>query len=97
MREDNTRVVLTAGKGVYLVVMDREEYIKKAEELLNQAAFKVIPADPTTKQKNKLILLLKNIKVECEINEEIYRGCTPQVLAPLNSMSYQRSIKQEFD
>ena len=29
-----------------MVVMDREEHIKKAEELLNQATYKVIPADP---------------------------------------------------
>ena len=29
LREDNTRVVLTADKGVCLVAMDREEYIKK--------------------------------------------------------------------
>ena len=32
LREDNTRVVLTADKGICLVVTDREEYIKKAEE-----------------------------------------------------------------
>ena len=36
LRNNNTRVVLTADKGVCLVVMDREEYIKKTEELLNQ-------------------------------------------------------------
>ena len=36
LREDNTRVVLTADNGVCLVVMDKEEYINKAEELLNQ-------------------------------------------------------------
>ena len=30
LRKDNTRIVLTADKGVHLVVMDKEEYIKKA-------------------------------------------------------------------
>ena len=64
MREDNTRVVLTADKRVCLVVMDRKEYINKAEGLLNQETCKIIPADPTIKQKNKLITLLKNIKAE---------------------------------
>ena len=29
--EDNTKVVLTADKGVCFVVMDKEEYIKKAK------------------------------------------------------------------
>ena len=61
LKEDNTRVVLTADKGVCVVVLDREEYIRKAEDLLNQYAYKIIPADPTTKQKNKLITLLKQI------------------------------------
>ena len=60
-----------------MVVMDREEYIKKAEELLNQATYKVIPADSTTKQKNKLITLLKNIRAEGGINEETYRRMYP--------------------
>ena len=59
-----------------MVVMDREEYIKKAE-LLNQATYKVIPADPTIKQKNKLITLMKNIKAKVGINEEIYRRMYP--------------------
>ena len=35
LKKDNNRVILTADKGVCLVVMDKEEYIKKAEELLN--------------------------------------------------------------
>ena len=36
MRNDNTRVILTADKGMSMVVMDRDEYVKKAEELLIQ-------------------------------------------------------------
>ena len=52
LREDHNRVILTSDKGVCLVVMDKEEYIKKAEELLNQGTYKIIPADPMTKQKN---------------------------------------------
>ena len=48
LREDNTKVALTADKGACLVVMDKEGYIKKAEELLNHETYKIIPADPTT-------------------------------------------------
>ena len=35
LKEDKKRIILTAGKGVSLVIMDRTEYNKKAEELLN--------------------------------------------------------------
>ena len=31
---------------------DRDEYMKKAEDLLSQPTYKTIPADPTTKYKN---------------------------------------------
>ena len=74
LKEDNTKVVLTAGKGC---MSGREEYIKKAEELLNQDAYKIIPADPRTNQKNKLITLLKKIKHEGGINEDIYKRLYP--------------------
>ena len=77
LREDDTRMTLTADKGVALVVMDKEDYIKKAEDLLNQPIYKLIPADPTTRQKNKLINLLMNIKAEGGINDETYKRMYP--------------------
>ena len=40
LKKDNTRMVLTADKGVSMVVMDREEYIQKSEELLKQPNYK---------------------------------------------------------
>ena len=36
LKEDDTRMILTADKVVALVVMDKDNYIKKAEDLLNQ-------------------------------------------------------------
>ena len=33
---DNNRLILTADKGVALVVIDKADYIKKAEELLKE-------------------------------------------------------------
>ena len=77
MKEDDTRIILTADKGITLVVMDKEDYIKKAEDPLNQPTYKLIPADPTTRQKTKLINLLKNIKAEGAINEETYKRPYP--------------------
>ena len=60
-------------KGVSLVIIDRAEYNKKAEELLNTGTYKNIPDDPTRKQKNKLINILKKIKAEGGLNEDTYR------------------------
>ena len=54
--------------------MDKEDSIKKAEDLLNQPTYKLIPADPATRQKNKLINLLKNIKAEGGISEETQKN-----------------------
>ena len=62
-------MVLTADKGVSTVVVDREEYIQKSEELLHQPNYKILQSDPTNKYKNKLISLLKSIKAEGGINE----------------------------
>ena len=66
-------MVLTADKGVALVVMNTEDYKKKAEELLNQNTYRAIPSDPTMSLKNKLISLLKSIKAEGGINKDVYR------------------------
>ena len=77
LRKDTSRVILTADKGTCLVVMDRDEYIKKAEELLKEDTYKIMAEDPTNKQKNKLIQLLKKIKAEGGINEECYRKMYP--------------------
>ena len=70
-------MILTADKGVSLVVMNKEDYIKKAEDLLNQPTYKSIPSDPITKYKNKLIILLHTIKAEGGINKAVYRRLYP--------------------
>ena len=77
LKKDTNRVILTADKGTCLVVMDKEEYINKAQDLLKEDTYRVIPDDPTNKQKNKIIQLLKKIKNEGGINEEKYRNMYP--------------------
>ena len=77
LRRDNNRMVLTADKGVCLVVMDKEDYIEKSEELLSKSTYKILPSDPTTRYKNKLIALLKSIKTEGGIQENTYRRLYP--------------------
>ena len=75
--KDNNRVILTADKGTCLVVMDKEEYISKAQELLKEETYRIIQEDSTKKQKNKRIQLLKKIKTEGGINEENYKKMYP--------------------
>ena len=77
LKKDDTRMTLTTDKGVAVVVIGKEYYVKKAEDLLNQSTYKLIPADPTSRQKTKHINLLKNIKTEGGINEETYERMYP--------------------
>ena len=77
LKGDDNRMIFTTDKGVALVVFDKADYIKKAEELLNKPTYKKIPEDPTDRQKTKLINLLKNIKAEGGINEETYKRLYP--------------------
>ena len=78
LRNDNTRMVLTADKGVSMVVMDKEDYNTKSEELLQSSTYKILTTDPTNRQKNKLISLLKSIKAEGGISESTYKRLYPK-------------------
>ena len=77
LKKDQERMVITADKAVSMVVMDREDCDKKTEELLSQLTYRVLPSDPTTKQKNMLIALLKTIKAEGGISDTIYKRLYP--------------------
>ena len=57
--------------------MDKEEYIRKAEELLKEKTYKIIPTDPINRQKNKLIQIPKKIKEEGGMNESTYKKMYP--------------------
>ena len=77
LRKDDTWIMLTVDKGVALVVMKKEEYDKKAEELLNTTTYTTINSDPTTRYKKKLDSLLKSIKTQGGINEALYKKLYP--------------------
>ena len=71
-------MILTADKGVAMVVMNKDDYIKKAKELLDDTnTYKPITTDPTTKLKNRLINILKLMKGEGKIDENTYRKIYP--------------------
>ena len=69
-----------------MVVMDRQDYINKANHLLNQNTYKTITKDATNTIKNKLINILKTIKTKSVLGTNTYkyhvshRLCPTQVL-----------------
>ena len=73
LRGDQERIVLTADKGVPMMVLDKKDYVDKVEGLLVQPAYRTINTDPTNRLKAKLILTLKRIKREINMGEGMYR------------------------
>ena len=70
-----------------MVIMDRQDYINKAINLLNQNIYRSIHRDPTNSIKNKLISILKRVKNQTGLHSNTYKymystGCVPQVLWP---------------
>ena len=82
LKKDKGRVVLTADKGVALVVMDKQDYISKAEALLTTPAYKTIPRTPTNKLKAQLITKLRRIKREDNLDEGMYKVMYPTSCIP---------------
>ena len=84
---------------VSMVVMDKEEYIKKSKKLLKQPSYKELTTDPTNKIKNRLINLLKIIQAEGGINNITYkrlyphRGRIPQILWATQNTQSRCTIK----
>ena len=77
LRKDQDRVILTADKGVAMVVLDKEDYVSKAQESLSQPAYKEIPRDPTNKIKAQLITKLRRIKKDRKLDEGTYKAMYP--------------------
>ena len=82
LKRDRDRIVLTADKGVAMVVMDKQDYINKANQLLNQNTYKVISKDPTNTIKNKLINILKGIKTKTGLGNNTYKSMYPTGCVP---------------
>ena len=95
LKKDNRRLILTVDKGVVLVFMDKQNYIQKAKELLDQPTYRNITNDPTIKLKNKLVNILKAIKTEGEIDEALYKKLYPTGQDPLSFMASLKFIKKE--
>ena len=91
LKRDRDRIVITADKGVAMVIMDRQDYINKANLLLNQNTYKSIAKDPTNFIKNKLINILKRVKAKTGLDSNTYKSMYPTGCVPLSFVVSPRS------
>ena len=65
-----------------MVIMDRQDYISKANNILNQNTYRSIPRDPTNSIENKLIRILKRVKNQTGLDSNTYKSMYPQAVSP---------------
>ena len=65
-----------------MVIMDRQDYINKANSLFNQNTYRSIPRDPTNSIKNKLISILKRVKNQTGLDSNKYKSMYPSGCVP---------------
>ena len=82
LKRDRDCRVLTADKGVAMAIMDRQDYINKANHLLNQDIYRSIAKDPINSIKNKLINILKRVKSQTEFDSNTYKSMYPTGCVP---------------
>ena len=94
LKQDTSRVVLTAVKGVAMVILDKKDYTNKAQALLQDTnTHKVFKKDPTSYLKNKLITLLKDIKQTGGLSTNKYKQLYPTSAVPPSSMALPKFTK----
>ena len=77
-KPDKEHLILTADKGVALAVVDRSDYTRKMKELLDDNnTYRPLKMDPTNRQKNRLINILRRIKTEARLEGNIYKKMYP--------------------
>ena len=65
-----------------MVMMDRQDYMKKANNLLSQPTLRDIPLDPTNTIKNKLINILKRVRNQAGLDSVPYKSMYPTGCIP---------------
>ena len=78
LKRDRDRLVLTADKGVAIIIMDRKDYI--IQYLINffsHPAYRAISRDPTNKIKTKLINIFKRVRSHRGLDNNTYKAMYP--------------------
>ena len=71
-----------ADKGVAMVIMDRQDYINKSNNFLNQPTYRANPRNPNNTIKNKLINILKRVKNQTDLDSGTYKSMYPTGCVP---------------
>ena len=91
LKKDRDCIVLTADKGVAMVIMDRQDYISKTNHLLSQNTHRSIQWDPTNTVKNKPINILKWVKSQTGLSNQTSKAMYPTGCVPPSPMVYPKS------
>ena len=94
LRQDKDRVILIVDKGNFMVFLGGQDHSNKAMGLLVQRdKYRSLTADLTSKHKNKLINMLRNMKAERGWGDITYKRFYPTGEGSQNSLDYPRSTK----
>ena len=77
-----------------MIIMDKQNYINKAQALLqDNNTYKVLNKDPTSRLKNKCTQTLKDIKQSGVLSDQKYRKLYPTSAVPPSYMASPKYIK----
>ena len=83
LARDKSIIITKADKGRTVVLLDREEYINKMENLISDhTTFKQIYEDPTIAEEDRLTRKLRQMKERDFITEQEYNHCYPSGSQP---------------
>ena len=82
LRKDWSRVIPTAEKGMIMMLLNKQDYINKAQDVLSKKdTYRPITVDPITKHGNNLINILGTITAQGGLGVNIYKRlshrCSP--------------------
>ena len=84
-------------KGMAVVIMDKQDYMNSAKNLLEQPAYRPLPADPSNKYRAKLINILKRLKKESGMDDHMYgRIIQPAHVLPGSTVFLKFIIRKPY-
>ena len=72
LQSDTSIVILPADKGRSTVILNREDYLEKCMDHINNGPYQLLKKDPTTKIKAKTLKQLKVLKDNEFIDNKLY-------------------------
>ena len=77
LQSDTSIVILPANKGRSTVILNREDYLEKCMDHINNGPYQLLKKDPTTKIKAKTLKQLKVLKDNEFIDNKLYYYLKP--------------------